>query len=233
MTGDVSKRTADLPEHAFRVLNSLITNLIPNLVSVVWIYFSFSKLSAPFVRIFFLWVVIEVIMYLYGLPHYLKKNEVHAVSNNKISAVITDILQNISLVKTSYAYDHESKYFSTYQNTEKVAQTKAHMYFALFNSARMIIFAVVRLMFLMLCAYLFIQDKNTIADVVCTIHLVSNLEDVLYYGSITLNDIMVEIGRIKIALQAFQNPTMKALPRTKNTIQNGDIKFENISFKYQ
>lgn len=235
MSGNLSKKIADLADSTLRIHYVICWNIISALgvisASVALIY----PIAPIFVWILSIWIIVVSLIVLAFAPKIDKASAINAEDKSMLTGSIVDILSNITAVKLFASRQTELQRFGKLQKQEQNSNKK--MILAV-NANRFFLDLSTILMLAFLVYFLVSKWQSGVinsGDFVFIFNVYIGIMNIMWHLSESLPDLFGDIGIVNQALSVINRPhTITNKPDAAELkVTKGEIQFKNVEFGYK
>ena len=235
MAGSIANKISDMPQSVSRLLTLIITLFLPVVLAVIISTALFAQINYLFALILMSWILVHMtISYFYSkkCDHYA---HIHAEARSSISGKIVDSLTNSSNVRLFSRNLFESKYLGRFQQDEVQKHITSLLYIEKMKLALAIAsFLCACLLLNWYMLYSWQQGNLTTGEVVFIFNSSWNITMMAWIAGLEFPQLFKEIGICNQALTIIKEPhgIIDKDHARDLVVTNGEIVFDNVTFKY-
>lgn len=234
LEGSIANKINDLPRSLESIRMILCWNIISTLAVVLVTLIITSAINVTFALILGGWVIVHLVVTFYFVKLVNKLSEKNAEDKAMLSGSIVDTISNIISVKLFANCSYELKYFTRKQKQEKQSNSKLMQTMNIFQIS---IDIPVTIMLVSTVYYLVVnwqQEMISIGDFIFIFNMIFSITYHMWHLSNALIDLFRQIGIAKQALTLITIPNhiIDHIDSKPLSITNGEIVFDNVTFKY-
>lgn len=237
--GDIISRVTALTGGSIRILEYVVTELIPVILLIITTLFYTIRKHPEFRLSLITWIVIHLLLYISRISKYNKISLDNARRYTTLMGVIGDIINNIFAVKVLYSVRFEEKYFGKFQHLDIASFRKMYLY----ERWTSIILDVVG--YLVFYSFIFpyqliryyIAGQMTLGTTLSIFNILRSLASQLWKTTEGLGELMMDASRCKDAMNLLSIPhgVVDRYPDSHlhdGGPMNGYVELKNVYFCY-
>lgn len=235
-SGSLSNKINDMPRSAHSILSSSMTIFVPVIVTTLIMSGIFAWLYPLFGVIIFSWVCLHIGICFIASKKCQNLSNIHAESRSKLAGRIVDSFLNNSVVRVFARRKYEIKYTKFYQLDEQIKHIHAIMYIEKIQILLGIIcFIFVGIILTTLQIYTYKTGLISLGDFIFIFQGAVNITTIVWTAGHELPTLFQDIGVCQQAMSIVTTPLqiVDKPDAQPIVIQNGQIAFENVSFRYE
>ena len=235
-SGSLSNKINDMPRSAHSILSSSMTIFVPVIVTTLIMSGIFAWLYPLFGVIIFSWVCLHIGICFFASKKCQNLSNIHAESRSKLAGRIVDSFLNNSVVRVFARRKYEIKYTKFYQLDEQIKHIHAIMYIEKIQILLGIIcFIFVGIILTTLQIYTYKAGLISLGDFIFIFQGAVNITTIVWTAGHELPTLFQDIGVCQQAMSIVTTPLqiVDKPDAQPIVIQNGQIAFENVSFRYE
>lgn len=233
--GSLANKIADMPRSITHILHLLMSLFFPVLVALAIASIFLGALHPGFAILLLTWGAIHTGICIFFARRCAYYSDIHAEARSSLSGKIVDSFSNHLNVKLFARYKFEHNYLEKFQEDEQNKHAHSLRYIEKMKIALGIAsFLGTGIAMNWFMIYSWQQERITLGEVVFIFNTTWNITIMTWIAGLEIPNLFKEIGICRQALTVIQDAhdiidDQNAVPLK---INQGEIVFENVSFKY-
>ncbi len=235
LTGTISAKITNLTEKVSDMLEAIIIRIIPTFCVFSVALFSFSRYHSVFSISLLIWCISHILLLILSKNSFLNLVRSNTSEVQHMQGVVTDILENIGVVKVFDSIKEESSYIQQYRDKVKYKNYEVHKYSATVKCLASMNFNIFFLYVLYNIVILWQRGLMTVGDSIAIYNMTYNIARLVWDSGMYIARITYDNGVCEESLSILQieHDIQDSENATELKVTKGEINFINVSFLYK
>lgn len=231
--GSLSNKISDMTTEVSSMLHNVMV-FLPTVASCILIIIFFTEIQIVFAVILTIWIVVHFYICFHFTTKCVEYSNIHGEARSNLAGKIVDSFTNNFAVNLFSRFKFEKFRIAQFQKVEEEKNFLAQYYIALMLFYLSIVFIVGTVALNGFLVYYWMQNRVTTGEVVQVFNTAFNVIMILWVAGDILPQFFKSMGIASQALSVMHDPQdINDAPGTPALkVSNGEIVFENVSFKY-